>query len=157
MEDGGKRWGKVVNMFLGEYRHTLDPKGRVNLPTKFRSALSQGIVVTRGVDRCLFVYSKQAWERLAANLARLPLTAEAGRAFARLLLAGAMDGVPDGQGRVMLPEYLRSYARIHRRVVIAGVYDRLEIWDAGAWDAYTRRTEQRSEAIAETIGSITAT
>ncbi len=156
-------------MFLGEYRHVLDPKGRVNLPTKFRKDLSQGVVITRGVDRCLFVYPKVAWERLAANLAQLPLTAKASRAFARLLLAGAMDVVPDGQGRVMLPEYLRLYARIGKsvkprgprastgQVVIAGVYDRLEIWDAAAWGACTRPTEKRSEAIAETIGSLTAT
>lgn len=143
-------------MFLGEYRHVLDPKGRVNLPTKFRKDLSQGVVITRGVDRCLFVYPRGTWERLAANLAKLPLTAQAGRAFARLLLAGAMDIVPDGQGRVMLPEYLRLYAKIGKHVVIAGVYDRLEIWDADAWGLYTRRSEKRSEAIAETIGSITA-
>lgn len=144
-------------MFLGEYRHSLDPKGRVNLPTKFRSALSKGVVITRGVDRCLFVYPHATWEKLAANLARLPLTAQASRAFARLLLAGAMDVVPDGQGRIMLPEYLRSYARVRKQVVIAGVYDRLEIWEAEAWSAYTKKTEQRSEAIAETIGSISAT
>lgn len=144
-------------MFLGEYRHSVDPKGRVNLPTKFRNDLSQGVVITRGVDRCLFVYPRTTWERLSANLARLPLTTQAGRAFSRLLLAGAMDMELDGQGRVMLPEYLRSYARLRKQLVIAGVYDRLEIWDAAAWDAYTRRTEKRSEAIAETIGSITAT
>lgn len=144
-------------MFLGEYRHNVDPKGRVNLPTKFRKDLSQGVVITRGVDRCLFVYPKHTWERLAANLAKLPLTAQASRAFARLLLAGAMDAVPDGQGRVMLPEYLRAYAKLRRHVVIAGVYDRLEVWDAAEWQSYTKRTERRSEAIAETIGSITAT
>ena len=156
-------------MFLGEYRHTLDQKGRVNLPTKFRKDLSQGVVITRGVDRCLFVYPRATWERLSLNLARLPLTARSSRAFARLLLAGAMDAQPDAQGRVMLPDYLRSYARIRKpekprgprastgEVVIAGIYDRLEIWDATAWDAYTRRTEKRSEDIAETIGSITAT
>lgn len=143
-------------MFLGEYRHRLDPKGRVNLPTKFRKDLSHGVVITRGVDRCLFVYPKAAWERLAVNLAKLPITAQASRAFARLLLAGAMDVVPDGQGRVMLPEYLRGYGAIKKEVVIAGVYDRLEIWDARAWMAYTKRAEQRSEKIAETIGSITA-
>lgn len=144
-------------MFLGEYRHSLDPKGRVNLPTKFRKDLSHGVVITRGVDRCLFVYPRATWERLAANLAKLPLTAHASRAFARLLLAGAMDAVPDGQGRVMLPEYLRAYAGIKKHVVIAGIYDRLELWDATTWTSYTRRTEKRSEAIAETIGSITAT
>lgn len=144
------------HMFLGEYRHRLDPKGRVNLPTKFRKDLSHGVVITRGVDRCLFVYPKDAWERLAANLAKLPFTAKASRAFARLLLAGAMDVVPDGQGRVMLPEYLRRYGAITKEVVIAGVYDRLEIWDARAWTAYTKQTEKRSEAIAETIGSISA-
>lgn len=143
-------------MFLGEYRLTLDLKGRVNLPTKFRKDLSKGIVITRGVDRCLFVYPQQAWERLAANLARLPLTAQASRAFARLLLAGAMDVVPDGQGRIMLPEYLRVYAGLEKRVVLAGVYDRLEIWDQASWATYTRRTEKRSEAIAETIGNLSA-
>ena len=144
-------------MFLGEYRHNLDPKGRVNLPTKFRKDLSQGVVITRGVDRCLFVYPRATWEKLAGNLAKLPLTAQASRAFARLLLAGAMDETPDGQGRVMLPEYLRRYAGLAKTVVIAGVYDRLEIWDAVAWSAYTKRTEKRSEQIAETIGSISAT
>ncbi len=143
-------------MFLGEYRHSLDPKGRVNLPTKFRHDLSKGVVVTRGVDRCLFVYPRATWEKLAANLAKLPLTAQASRAFARLLLAGAMDETPDGQGRVMLPEYLRRYAGLKKSVVIAGVYDRLEIWDADMWAAYTKKTEKRSEAIAETIGSISA-
>lgn len=144
-------------MFLGEYRHTLDPKGRIALPTKFRKDLSQGVVITRGVDRCLFLYPLHAWERLAQNLARLPLTAQAGRAFARLLLAGAMDMRPDRQGRVMLPEYLRSYAGIGKQVVIAGVYDRLEVWDTHTWSAYTKRAERRSEAIAEAIGSVTAT
>ncbi len=144
-------------MFLGEYRHSLDPKGRVNLPTKFRNDLSQGVVITRGVDRCLFVYPRGTWERLAANLARLSLTAQASRAFARLLLAGAMDERLDGQGRIMLPEYLRAYASIEKQVVIAGVYDRLEVWDAAAWAAYTKKTEKRSEAIAETIGTLSAT
>lgn len=144
-------------MFLGEYRHTIDLKGRVNLPTKFRSDLSKGVVVTRGVDRCLFVYPRATWEKLAGNLAKLPLTAQASRAFARLLLAGAMDVLPDGQGRVMLPEYLRRYAGLRKAVVLAGVYDRLEIWDTDAWVAYTKKTEKRSEAIAETIGSISAT
>lgn len=144
-------------MFLGEYRHSLDPKGRLNLPTKFRNDLSQGVVITRGVDRCLFVYPRNTWGRLAGNLARLPLTAKASRAFARLMLAGAMDGEPDGQGRIMLPEYLRQYAGIRKQVVIAGVYDRLEIWDASTWHAYTRKAEKRSESIAETIGSVTAT
>lgn len=143
-------------MFLGEYRHTVDNKGRVNLPTKFRKALSQGVVITRGVDRCLFLYPRAAWERLAANLARLPLTQQAGRAFARLLLAGAMDERPDGQGRIMLPEYLRQYAQLTKHVVIAGVYDRIELWDAKTWASYTKQTEKRSEAIAETLGNITA-
>lgn len=143
-------------MFLGEYRHTLDPKGRIALPTKFRKDLSQGVVITRGVDRCLFLYPLPTWERLAHNLARLPLTAKASRAFARLLLAGAMDARPDVQGRIMLPEYLRAYARIKKHVVLAGVYDRLELWDADTWTAYTKRTERRSESIAEAIGSVTA-
>jgi MraZ protein len=142
-------------MLIGEYRHTIDGKGRLALPTKFRNVLSQGIVVTRGVDRCLFVYPKETWKTLAARMAGLPMNQKNTRAFARLMLAGAMDIPLDSQGRVMLPDYLRSYARLGKNVVIAGVYDRLEIWDERLWQAYTKRAERQSENIAEAIGSFT--
>ncbi len=140
-------------MFIGEYRHTLDGKGRLALPTKFRDVLSKGIVVTRGVDRCLFAYRTDTWAALARDMAALPLNQKNTRAFARLMLTGAMDLFLDGQGRIMLPDYLRSYAGLQKDVVVGGVYDRLEIWDERLWEVYTKTAERRSEEIAETIGS----
>lgn len=140
-------------MLIGEYRHTIDGKGRLALPTKFRNVLSHGVVITRGVDRCLFVYPKETWEPLAARIARLPMHQKNNRAFARLMLAGAMDGALDRQGRIVIPDYLRGYAGLTKSVVIAGVHDRLEVWDAAVWDRYTRESERRSEDIAEAIGS----
>ena len=142
-------------MLIGEYRHTIDEKGRLALPTKFRNVLSHGVVVTRGVDQCLFVYPKDTWTKLAQALAGLPINQKKARTFARLMLAGAMDTPLDRQGRVILPEYLRGYAALGRAVIIAGIYDRLEIWDARLWEQYTKRAERQSEDIAEALGAVT--
>lgn len=138
-------------MLIGEYRHTVDGKGRVALPTKFRKALSKGVIVTRGVDRCLFIYSLETWEKISSRVASLPMNQKNNRAFARLMLAGAMDARLDKQGRVVLPDYLRSYGHIGKNVVIAGMHDRLEVWDEKEWQAYTESAERQSEEIAETI------
>lgn len=138
-------------MLIGEYSHTIDDKGRLSLPAKFREQLKEGVVVTRGLDKCLFVYSKQAWRELADKISTLPLTSKQSRAFARLMLAGAWDANLDSQGRVMLPEYLRKYAQVKKQVVVAGLYNRLEIWDEDAWSGYSKEAEANSEAIAETL------
>lgn len=140
-------------MFIGEYRHALDGKGRLAVPAKFRPALQVGCVVTRGIDACLFLFTKEEWGKLAEKITNLPLTQSNSRAFARLMLAGAMDLEVDGQGRILLPEYLRRYAGLKKQTVIAGLSSRLEIWDAAAWDAYKQRTEASSSAIAEQLGS----
>ncbi len=144
------------SMLIGEYHYSVDDKGRLSLPTKFRNVLSQGVVVTRGVDRCLFVYPKATWEQFAARMATLPMNQKNTRAFARLMLAGAMDASPDRQGRVILPDYLRAYAGVKKNVVVAGVYDRLEVWDSALWQSYTKNAEKHSVDIAEDIGSFTA-
>jgi len=141
-------------MFIGEYQHTIDEKGRVAVPVKFRLDLSKGAVVTRGLDRCLFVYPMEAWERLASKLTQLPISQSKSRAFARLMLAGAMDVEADKQGRIILPEYLREYADMKKNVVIAGLYDRLEIWDESAWKKYKSSTEKDSNEIAEAMGEL---
>lgn len=141
-------------MFIGEYRHALDTKGRLAIPAKFRTALSGGCVVTRGLDACLFLFTKTEWEKLAEKITHLPLSQSNSRAFARLMLAGAMDCEVDGQGRILLPDYLRKYASLGKQAVIAGLSSRLEIWDAGAWDEYKRKTEASSTAIAEQLGSL---
>jgi len=141
-------------MFIGEFRHVVDDKGRLAVPSKFREALSKGAVVTRGLDQCLFVFTMEEWTKLAEKLANLPLSQQDSRAFARLMLAGAMDVELDKQGRVILPEYLRKYAKISKDAVVAGLYNRLEIWDQQAWESYKEQTEKDSTVIAERMSDL---
>ena len=139
-------------MFIGEYKHNLDSKGRLAIPSKFRSQLEQGAVVTKGLDNCLFLYSKEKWEEEARKYASLPVSQSAARAFARQMLAGAMEVEFDSQGRVTLPEYLRTFAKLAKKAVVAGLYDRLEIWDEEEWEIYKNNTESESASIAESLG-----
>ncbi len=141
-------------MFIGEYNHSLDTKGRLAIPAKFRSMLKKGAVVTRGLDNCLFLYSKSEWEKIAQKLAQLPISQAKARAFSRLMLAGAMDVEFDSQGRIMLPEYLRKFAGLNKKTIVAGLYDRLEIWDEEAWNKYKEGTEKESAEIAEALGEL---
>ncbi|MFH1226221.1 MAG: division/cell wall cluster transcriptional repressor MraZ [bacterium] len=141
-------------MFIGEYYHNLDEKGRLAVPVKFRQRLAKGAVVTRGLDNCLFLYTKDEWAILAEKLAKLPISKANTRAFARLMLAGAMDVEFDTQGRIVLPDYLRKYADIRKKVVIAGLYNRLEIWDEEIWSQYKKGTEKKSGDIAEALGEL---
>ncbi len=141
-------------MFIGEYSHNIDDKGRLNLPAKFRRDIRQGVVITRGLDRCLFVYTRDEWKLLAEKLSKLPLSHKKSRAFARLMLAGAWDAELDSQGRVMLPEYLRNYAHLGKHVTVAGLYNRLEIWDEDAWQTYKAATEAQSDDIADAMVSL---
>lgn len=138
-------------MFIGEFHHTLDDKGRMSIPVKFRADLAQGAVVTRGLDRSLFLYPKDEWQKLAEKLAALPFGQADTRAFARLMLAGAMEVEIDKSGRVLLPEYLRTYAGLSKDAVVAGLYNRLEIWDEATWKDYAAKTEAEGNAIAERL------
>lgn len=141
-------------MFIGEYNHSIDEKGRLAIPAKFREELGKGAVVTRGLDNCLFVYTFEEWKKLAEKLAALPISQANTRAFARLMLAGAMDCEMDKQGRIVLPEYLRKFATMNKKVVIAGLFNRLEIWDEAAWSKYKTTTEKDSNDIAEALGEL---
>lgn len=141
-------------MFIGEYNHSLDNKGRIAIPAKFRLALKKGAVVTKGLDNCLFLYSKEQFKEIAKKFAALPISQAKARAFSRHMLAGAMDVEFDNQGRITLPEYLRKFSSLRKKVVIAGLYDHLEIWDEGAWDKYKGESEKNSNAIAEALGDL---
>ncbi len=141
-------------MFIGEYNHNLDDKGRLAIPAKFRAILKKGAVVTKGLDGCLFLYSKEQFAKIAANLAALPISQSKARAFARHMLAGAMDLEFDNQGRITLPEYLRLFSLLKKSVIIAGLYDHLEIWDEAAWKKYKTQSEKNSNAIAEELGNL---
>lgn len=141
-------------MFIGEYHHLIDEKGRLAIPIKFRNQLEKGAVVTRGLDSCLFLYPQIEWEKLANSLSKLPISKSNTRNFSRFMLAGAMDMEIDKQGRVILPDYLRKFANIKKKVVIAGLYNRLEIWDEEKWDKYKQGSEKGSNEIAEALGEM---
>ena len=141
-------------MFIGEYNHNLDNKGRIAVPVKFRDDLKKGAVVTKGLDGCLFLYTMSEWKILADKLSKLPISQSNTRAFARLMLAGAMDVQIDKQGRIILPDYLRKYATLKKKVIINGLYNRLEIWDENNWEKYKSKTEKESGDIAEKLGEL---
>ncbi len=141
-------------MFIGEYNHNLDSKGRMAIPAKFRNLLKKGAVVTKGLDNCLFLYPKEKWEEMARKFADLPISQSKARAFARHLLAGAAQVEFDNQGRITLPDYLRQFAGLKKKVIVAGLYDRLEIWDEANWNKYKKDAEKDSSNIAEALGEM---
>lgn len=141
-------------MFIGEYNHNLDDKGRIAIPAKFRALLKKGGVVTKGLDNCLFLYTKDQWQKIAEKLSALPISQSKARAFARHFLAGAMDLEFDNQGRVTVPEYLRQFAGLKKSVIIAGLYNHLEIWNQADWNKYKSKAEKNSNAIAEELGDL---
>jgi len=141
-------------MFIGEYNHNLDDKGRLAIPVKFRAILKKGAVVTKGLDNCLFLYSKEQFETIAKKLAALPISQAKARTFSRHMLAGAMDVDFDNQGRVTLPEYLRTFSGLKKKIIVAGLYNHLEIWDEAVWNQYKAESEKNSNAIAEELGDL---
>ena len=136
-------------MFLGEYLHTFDTKNRISLPSKFRKELGRVIIVTRGLDHCLYIYAKKEWEREALKYADRASGDAANRGLARLFLAGSSEADVDGAGRVLIPDHLKSFAGIKTKAVIAGVAGRVEVWDEAAWKSYTKAIERDAESFAE--------
>jgi MraZ protein len=141
-------------MLLGEYEHTIDDKNRLTLPARFREAFAEGIVVTRGMDGCLYAYTRPDWERLVASrLAQLdPLSREA-RTMMRFFFSGAAEGELDRQGRFMIPAALSRHAGLSRDVVVAGVHDHLEIWDRAVWREHLQEVEGSAEHVAERLAA----
>jgi len=143
-------------MFLGEYEHTLDEKKRVSLPKAFRAGLGKKMVMTRGLDNCLFVYSENAWEKVAAKLDQLSFAQADTRGFNRFILSGAAEISADGAGRILIPDHQKDFAGLKKEVVFAGVSDRVEIWDKEKWKSYKARIEKQADAMAEKLGEIGA-
>jgi MraZ protein len=141
-------------MLVGEYYYAIDNKGRLAIPPKFREHLGKEAVVSRGLERCLWVYPRKEWEVWAEKLMKLPLAQANTRAFIRLMMAGAHHVVIDGQGRILIPEPLRKYALQGKQVAVIGLYNRIELWDAEMWREYQERTEEESGDIAEKLGSL---
>lgn len=141
-------------MFIGEYQHSIDPKKRLAVPSKFRTDLKNKIVLTKGLDKCLIIYPMKVWQELAEKLGTLPIGESSTRSFVRSMLAGAVDCEIDKQGRILVPDFLKSYASLDKNVVIAGVYNRLEIWDEKKWDEYKKNAEKNTDEIAEQLGKL---
>lgn len=128
-------------MFLGTHSPRLDEKGRIILPAKFREELADGLVLTRGQERCIYVFSQREFERIHESMREAPISSKQSRDYIRVFLSGASDEVPDKQGRVTIPPALRSYAGLERELAVIGAGTRAEIWDAQAWDEYLAEKE----------------
>ena len=142
-------------MFLGTHTPRLDDKGRLFLPAKYREELSAGLVLTKGQERCLYVFPDTEFARITEALRAAPVTAKAVRDYSRVFFASASDGIPDKQGRITIPPGLRDYAGLQRDCVVIGANTRLEIWDAQAWETYLAAQEDSfSEAAEEVLPGI---
>ncbi|MDP2641174.1 MAG: division/cell wall cluster transcriptional repressor MraZ [Candidatus Yanofskybacteria bacterium] len=138
-------------MFIGEYTYSIDEKKRLAIPPKFRQLLGSQAVLTRGLDNCLFLYPAKEWKALAEKLSKLPLAQADARGFARLMLTGAMEAPLDSLGRILVPDYLKEYAALGKKIVVAGVFNRVEIWGEEEWTKYKQKAEKEAGNIAERL------
>lgn len=138
-------------MFMGEFQHNIDLKGRIIVPSKFREGLGDNFVVTRGLDKCLFAYPMDEWKVLEEKLKKLPLTKKDARAFTRFFFSGAVECEVDKQGRINIPQPLRNYAELDKECVVIGVSNRIEFWAEAKWDDYFQDSEDSFAEISENL------
>jgi MraZ protein len=141
-------------MLIGEYKHTLDPKKRLSLPSKWRGELGASLVVTRGLDNCLFVYPLQEWQKITDKIGDLPFGSADTRSFNRFFLSGAVEVEVDSVGRILVPDFLKEFAKLDTKVVLAGIHNRIEIWDENKWTEYKAQIELQADSLAEKLGTI---
>ena len=141
-------------MLIGEHRHTLDSKKRLSLPAKFRKELGAKVIVTRGLDNCLFMFAEAQWKKIVSKLETLPFGSTNARGLSRFILAGAVEVEIDKAGRILLPDFLKEFARIKSTVVVTGVADRIEIWEEKAWDVYRKEIESGAVNMAQALGDV---
>jgi MraZ protein len=140
-----------MGMFMGEYHHSIDNKGRMIVPSKFRDELGEMFIITRGLDQCLFGYPISEWELIEEKLKGLPLTKKDARAFTRFFFSGATESELDKQGRINIPAPLLQYAKLEKECVILGVSNRIEIWSKQIWEDYFSQSEESFAEIAENM------
>jgi MraZ protein len=140
-----------MGMFMGEYHHSIDNKGRLIVPSKFRDELGDMFIITRGLDQCLFGYPISEWELIEEKLKGLPLTKKDARAFTRFFFSGATESEIDKQGRINLPAPLLQYAKLEKECVVLGVSNRIEIWSKQIWEDYFKQSEESFVEIAENM------
>lgn len=138
-------------MFMGEYQHTIDDKGRMIVPAKFRDKLGASFVATRGLDNCLFIYPQSEWSILEQKLKALPLMKSDARAFTRFFFSGATECELDKQGRINIPQHLREYAKLEKDCMVLGVSNRVEVWSKTTWEGYYQQSEEAFNEIAEKL------
>jgi MraZ protein len=143
-------------MLIGEYTHTIDDKNRISLPVRFRKEVGKKIVVTHGLDNCIFLYSMNEWKRVAEKLGGLGIGQSDTRGFNRFMLAGAVELDVDSIGRILIPDFLKKFADLKEKVVFAGVHSRVEIWNSTRWTEYKERVEKQADKLAEKLGEIGA-
>lgn len=143
-------------MLIGEYKHTLDDKKRISLPSKFRSQVGKKIVITRGLDGCLFLYPTKEWQKISEKLGSLGMGQASTRGFNRHMLSGAAEINVDSVGRILIPEHLRDFAKVKSKVVFAGVFNRIEIWNEKTWAEYINKVVKNADQMAEKLGEIGA-
>lgn len=141
-------------MLIGEYFHTIDVKKRLALPAKFRRELGKKVIVTRGFENCLVVYTEKEWQAVSEKLVKLPTSQTGARSFNRIILAGAMEIDIDGLGRILIPDYLKNYAGLEKDVVICGLSNKLEVWDNQKWQDYKNKVEKDIGNVAEKLGEL---
>jgi len=151
----GKKWDiKRIVMLIGEYVHILDPKKRLSLPSKFRKELGRKVVVTRGLDHCLFVYSLKEWEKISDKLGELSIGQSDTRGFNRFMLSGAAEVEVDSAGRILIPDFLKDFAGLEQKIILAGIHNRVEIWNDLKWREYKERVEKQADQLAEKLGEL---
>ena len=150
MKQSGRKWGALI-MLMGEFHHNIDEKSRLIIPSKFRSELGEKFVITKGLDKCLFVYSESEWNKIMAKVSNLQFTKKNVRAFERAFIGGASITEFDKQGRINITSPLVQYAGIHKECVIIGVHERLEIWSVEEFNKYMKENEESLEEITEDI------
>lgn len=141
-------------MLIGEYNHTLDTKKRMAIPARLRKELGERAILTRGLNNCLFLYPMQQWQRVTEKLSQLSVGQGDTRGFLRLMFSGAVEVELDQLGRILIPDYLKTYAELKQRVVVVGVNDRLEVWDEDRWSNYKNGVEKNTDMIAEKLGEL---
>jgi MraZ protein len=141
-------------MLIGEYTHTIDEKNRLSFPVKFRKSMGKTVVVTPGLDRCLFVFTVKEWSSIAEKLANSSMLQADTRSFNRYLLGGAVEVSVDQNGRILVPDFLKDRAGLASKVTVVGVHSRVELWDKETWDAYKKGVEANADTLAERLGTI---
>lgn len=143
-------------MLVGEYIHTLDPKKRLSLPARFRKEVGKKVVITNGLDNCLFIYPVAQWEKMMTKMSDLPMGQSDMRGFSRFFLGGAVETDVDSIGRVLIPDFLKQFAGLKNKIAVVGMSDRIEIWDEGNWRTYRKRMEKQADTLAEKLGDLGA-